>query len=36
MQPLSNDQQKVTYVTYFLHPVTMQLRVRPLPLAPLT
>jgi hypothetical protein len=34
MRPLSNDQQKVTYVTYFLHPVTMQLRVWPLPLVP--
>jgi hypothetical protein len=29
MKPRGNDPQKVTYVTYFLHPVTMQLRVRP-------
>jgi hypothetical protein len=27
MKPLGNDPQKVTYLTYFLHPVTMQVRL---------
>jgi hypothetical protein len=30
MKPRSDDPQKVTYVTYFLHPVTMQIRMHEL------
>ena len=32
-KPLSGDMQKVTYVTYFLHPVTMQIQMHQLWLA---
>jgi hypothetical protein len=33
MKPRGNDPQKITYITYFLHPVTMQLQLHELWLA---